>query len=234
MKITEDLIEGIFLEECKSRFICTVLIENKICECYVPSASKLKNYLNMIGKRVLLMKNSKINSRTRYSLFAVKYYDKYILLDLLLVNRILEEYLKWKYIKNDVKREKYFEGYKSDFLVLGERNIIIEAKGMIAARKSIDFPTVFSQRSIDQLRNILKFLKSGYEVHYFLISLSPIVKTVNINKDLRFKEYTDLFEECIKQGMNLDGFNVFFQNNEINIGRKIIVIDKKDNIISDM
>lgn len=83
------LIEGVFIEESKNRFLCKVLIDNKVCECYVPSSSRIENYLNVKGKKVLLTPN-KSNSRTNYSLFAVKFYNKYILLNLNLTNKVVE------------------------------------------------------------------------------------------------------------------------------------------------
>lgn len=98
MIISEDIVEGIFIEESKDRFLCSVLVDECVLECYVPSASKLKNYLNMKNKRVLLVKNKKLNSRTKYSVFAVKYYNQYIIVSLLVVNRVLEEYLGQIYI----------------------------------------------------------------------------------------------------------------------------------------
>lgn len=231
MKIKEDFVEGIFIKESKNRFICTVLIESKPHECYVASASKLKNYLNMNGKKVLLVKINKIESKMKYRLFAVEYYNQYIILDLLFVNRILEEYLKAKYFEDVIKREGCFEGYKSDFLILGNSNIVVEAKGIIAMKKNIKFPTVFSKRAIDQLHHILKFLKDGIKVHYYLISLSPIVKSIKINDELMFKEYTDLLMQCINEGMVLSGFNIILRDNEVKINKKLKMVDSNNYII---
>lgn len=226
MTIDEEIIEGIFIEESKNRFLCYVLIDREICECYVPSASKLKNYLNMKNKKVILTINKKTNLRTKYSIFAVKYYNKFIILNLSIVNKMVEEYLKKKYSIANIEREKYFEGYKSDFLISEETNVIIEAKGIIAARKSVDFPTVHCQRAIYQLEKIEKLLRNGHEVQYFLISLSPIVQTIKINNDIRFKQYTDLLLKCINQGMRLSSFNIFFEKNEIEIGKEITLLSR--------
>lgn len=224
MIISNEVVEGIFKEEKKHRFLSNVLVEGKMYECYIPSASKLKNYLNMKNKKVLLLKNKKNDSRTQYSVFAVMYYNKYIILNLSIVNRILEEYLNIIYVKSQINPEKYIENYKADFLVSGEKSIIVEAKGIIASRKIVKFPTVHSQRAIDQLEKILKLLKKGWEVQYFFISLSPIVNEIKINNDSCFKQYVKLLYECIEEGMILKSFNVCYENNEINIGSKLSII----------
>jgi len=219
--ISNEIIDGIFITESKNRFLCSVLIENKVCECYVPSASKLKNYLNIKGKKIILLKNKDSIGRTQYSVFATMYYKKYIILNLAIVNRILEEYLKVTYDPSIVYREKYIGNYKTDFIVCGESTIIIEAKGIISPRRKVVFPTVYSKRAIDQLNNIVNLIEEGMEVQYFLISLSPIVREIKINNDSRFIEYVELLNKCISKGMILKGFSVYYENKEVKIGHNI-------------
>lgn len=221
MHIKGQMTRGVFIREGKGRFLCYVLIYKEICECYVPSASKIKNYLRMEGKEVLLLINKGDDLRTKYSLFAVKFYNKYIILNLLIVNKILEEYLEDQYGAVHVYREKYFGNYKSDFIVSGEDNMIVEAKGIISSKKIAIFPTVYCERAIKQLQSILEFLKAGYKVHYYIIALSPIVSVVNISKDLKFQKYTNSLNECIRYGMVIKGFNIFFQDNEVKIYKNI-------------
>ena len=50
----EKPIEGIFIREQKNRFICEVMVEDEIIECYVPSSCRLDNFIDLHGKRVLL------------------------------------------------------------------------------------------------------------------------------------------------------------------------------------
>jgi len=78
----ETPIEGIFKSESKNRFLCNVLVNGKLCECYIPSSSKLSPLVNLKGKKVLLTLNKGTNNRTKYSVFAVQHYRKYILLNL--------------------------------------------------------------------------------------------------------------------------------------------------------
>jgi DNA-binding sugar fermentation-stimulating protein len=215
--IEDEIIEGVFLEEKKNRFLCNVLIGEDVQECYIPSASKLENYLKLKGKKILLKKNNNDKSRTKYSVFAVQYYGKYIILNLMYVNKILEEHIKLNYEYEAMSKEKYIDSYKADFLVLNNEKTVIEAKGIIATTKTVLFPKVYSSRAIYQLEAILELLKKGWKAEYYLISLSPFVKQIKLNNNLVHLEYWRLLKECTDNGMLLKGFNVCYENNEIRI-----------------
>lgn len=222
--ISDEIVEGIFIDESKNRFLCSVLIGDEVFECYVPSASKLKNYLNLKGKKVLLVKNRGKNTRTIYSLFAVRYYSKYIILNLLIANDVVKDYLKDTYCGYEIINEKYIGEYKSDFLVRGKSNIVIEVKGIISTRKEVVFPTVYSSRAVIQLEHIYNILTIGWKVQYFYISLSPIVREVTINCENDFDEYYRLLAKCIEKGMEIKGFNVYYKDGEIKIGEEMKVL----------
>lgn len=224
MIVHEEIIEGIFIEESKNRFLCKVLVLDEIYECYVGSASKLRNYLKLLGKRVLIKKNVGKGLRTQYSLFAIMYYGKYIVLNLNIVNAVLEEYLKNKFKQAEIYKEKFIEDYKSDFLIKSKENIVVEAKGIIAARRKVIFPTVYSGRAIKQLELILELLQKGWKAEYYFISLSPIVKTICINKNKLYTEYSNLLVKCIDNGMKTSGFNVYYIDKKIRIKDKINII----------
>lgn len=51
------MIIGNFIREKNMRFLCLVDIANKREECYLSSSSKLKNYINLNKKTVLLVPN---------------------------------------------------------------------------------------------------------------------------------------------------------------------------------
>lgn len=224
MIISKDIIEGKFIDESKNRFICRVLIGEKVFECYVPSASKLNNYLNLKGKNVLLIKNKGNNTRTQYSLFAVMYYRKYIILNLSIANDIVQEYLHNNYLGCKISKEKYIGEYKSDFLVCGENNIIVEVKAIISVTKESIFPTVYSERAVTQLKYISDLLTKGWKVQYFYISLSPIVNRIEINCNDEFSEYHRLLKECISKGMFIRGFNIYYENNKLKIGKELKIL----------
>lgn len=220
LKAVNNLFIGKFIKENKNRFICQVLVYDEIVECYVLSASKLNNYIQLNNKEVLLIKNKGKNVRTEYSLFAVKYYSKYIMLNLNMANKIVEEYINDYFSFEKLSREKSIEGYISDFILEKDGCIeIIEAKGIISTAKKVVFPSVYSQRAIDQLLVLLNLLKRGYKVYYFYVSLSSTVRHIEINtKDM---EYTRLFKECTKMGMEVLGIRSYLESGYIRMHNDI-------------
>lgn len=191
-------IKGKFIEECPNRFLALVDIDEEVRECYVPSSSRLSNYLKLEGKEVLLTENKNKKSRTKYTLYAVKYYGKYILLNLNNINKIVgQKYLN----RSDISYEKNIAGYKSDIYLNNDKKII-EIKGLIGIKKEIYFPTVYSERAIIQLEKLKALLLEGYKVEYYLVSLSPIIR--KINKNPIFNEYLEKFSECISLGMTVN------------------------------
>lgn len=225
-----EIIEGIFLKESKNRFLCEVLINGVVEECYVPSSSRIENYLKLNSKKVLLSRNNGRSIRTKYSLFAVYYYNKLILLNLNKVNDLLMYYL----LENDlvdsdiynIKKEVFIDGYKSDLVIKKfdeTKEKIIEAKGIIDIRKEIDFPKVHSERALKQLINIKTLLNSQYAVEYYFVSLSPIVQKVSIT-DLT-PDYYNMLKQCLKNGLKIkgiticidEGWNIYFKKLSINI-----------------
>lgn len=224
-----ETIEGLFIKESKNRFLCEVLIDGRVEECYVPSSSRIENYLNLTNKKVLLTMNVGKNVRTRFSLFAVVYYNKYVLLNLNKVNEILSYYIG-KYEFNDcqmytIKREEVINGYKSDLVIKESPYIeekIIEAKGIIDIRKETHFPKVHSDRAIKQLTHINSLLESNRKVEYYFISLSPIVKKVSINDPS--SEYCKLLYKCIDRGLKVKGISVTLDVEKNLIFKKIKIL----------
>lgn len=223
MNICNDLIKGKFLKECKNRFICEVLVDNNVIECYVPSSSKLINYISLKGKEVLLAVNKSKKTRTQYSLFAVKYYKNYILLNLNVANHIVEEYLRNNFNYKTLWREKKIGNYKADFILEDENGLlIVEAKGLISTSKEIIFPSVFSERAINQLVILETLLEQGYRGVYFYVSLSPTITKVQINSsDI---EYSLLLQKCINSGMKIVGLRGYISGEKIKIFDDLAII----------
>lgn len=226
MKVIDKLIEGIFLSESKNRFLCKVLIEGEELECYLPSSSKLEPLINLIGKKVLLTINKATNIKTKYSVFAVKHYRKYILLNLNVTNWVLEEYLRKKYnlfrSSEVILREKTIEGYKADFVLPGENKTVFEAKSIISTKQTTRFPSIHPKRAIQQLYKIENLLDLGWNAQYYFISLSPFVK--NLTLDLQYKTYIEQFNKCIQKGMKVNGLGCSFSCNEVSITHALNVI----------
>lgn len=230
MKIENEIIEGFFIRESKNRFLCEIRIGDRIHECYVPSSSRMENYLVLRNKQVLLSKN-KVSGRTDYSLFAVKYYKKYVLLNLNLVSTILEsgiiKEIFPRYGGYKVYKEYTIKGYKSDLtLINSDENttdaLIIEAKSIISIQRTAFFPKVHSERAIKQLIMIRDLLKKGLNVCYLFVSLSPFVRSIKIEESTN--TFCLLLQECINEGLQIKAVSLKFEDGEISLNRNIKVV----------
>ena len=219
MKLLEhNLVEGTFIEESKNRFIGKVLVDGVIQECYISSSSRLESLINLKGKRVLLSTNHRKDCRTKYSLYSVFYRNKQILLNLNIVNELFgkiveagqyKEYFEY----SSILRETTIQGYKADLFIEGKEKIIIENKAIISVRKTASFPTIHSERAIIQLRKLNAMLADGYRVFYNIIALSPFVREVEIN--CNEIEYYNSFVQCINNGMCINGYKLYYDNNSL-------------------
>lgn len=209
----KDLLEGIFVEEEKTRFSCVVQIGDVREKCYVASSCKLEKLIPLKNKKVLVKHILSKRSDMKYSLFAVKDQQGWVLLNLADANRIVEQQLserRFSYLgkRKVVEREKQIEGYKSD-LFLPESNTLIEVKTILSDKKESKFPSVESSRIHKQLIEILKLLEEGYRVCYLFIALNSITKQVEIEKNLK-----EIFSKCIDRGMVCKGYTIKFVDEE--------------------
>lgn len=201
----QQYIKAIFLKECKHRFKCLVRINNEEEICYVASSSKLSHFIKLENQEVLLRIINKKSSKLRYALFAAKYNDTYILLDLVFTNKLIVEYLtnnkilKFKKLQTEYKFEN---GYKTDILLTNNKlETIIEIKSIISVENFANFPQLKMQRICNQLQLLKSLLIQGYNVYFWLVSLNPDCKKIIINED--DTEFKVLYTECCSLGMKI-------------------------------
>lgn len=221
-----DYVYGTFRTEIKNRFLCNVNIAGEEVTCYIPSSCRLSNFIDMTGRMVLLRPIETPNARTPYAVYAVKYRKNFILLNLAQSNRIIESQINRRYfsflgMRKNVQREYKIGNYKTD-LFIHDTNTLIEIKSTLSfSRKSI-FPTVYSERSVKQLKEISRLLDEGYRACYILVSLNPSVKEIVINAEV--KDYYNTFMECIEKGMTYSAFSVRLRESDPELYAKIKVI----------
>ena len=189
----QDYIVGIFVREEKNRFLCTVEVEGKEEECYIPSSCRLENFLELSGKEVLLRENQNKNARTRLAVYALKIKQNYLILktseaNIIIANELRSRRFSYLGKKSVIERECTVQGYKAD-IYLPEVQTIIEIKSLITSDSTGIFPTVYSERAIDQLKKIKNLLKCGYKFIYIFVSLNPYVKSISLSEDIRQSEY---------------------------------------------
>ena len=161
-----DCVVGQFVRELKNRFLCEVVINGRVEECYIPSSCHLGNFLQLEGKDVLLLPIAAKKSRTAFAVIAVKYKRSYIILNTSYANRLVEYAIQGRCLsylgsRRNHAREKKIEDYKCDFYI-EDTNTVIEVKSIISTSNIGEFPTVYSERTLKQLYKIKDILRTGY------------------------------------------------------------------------
>lgn len=202
------LLNGIFKCELKNRFLCIVEINGYDTICYIPSSSKLGNYIDLNNKQVLLKPIANPNARTKYAVYAIKHKRNYIVLNTslpneLVFNNISKRRFSFLGYRKQIQKEKSIDDYKCD-LYIKDTNTIIEVKSIICTDSEAIFPSVYSERAINQLKKILELLDSNYNVTYIFVSLNPYLKKISINQEDH--DYYNLFKTCVAKGMKVYAF----------------------------
>lgn len=203
---------GIFKEELKNRFLCLVEIDGEDTLCYIPSSCRLSNFIDLTGREVLVSPVLSPDARTRYSIFALSGNHGFILLNMSKANEVVAGNIgsrRFSFLgkRKLIRREYKIDGYKSD-IYIEETRTIVEIKSILSFAKGREarFPSVYSQRAIDQLIKLRHLLDEGYRVSYVFVSLNPSIKRLAINKEI--EEYRNAFSCCIEKGMMVKGVSV--------------------------
>jgi len=195
---------GQFIEECKNRFLCRVNINGTEELCYVSSSSKLDRFIELKGREVLLIKNTGMSKKTRYTLHAVRAREGYTLLNLGYVNKLLlKEFSKpdsqYSLSHSLFCEKKVSDKLKADFFIEGRDKVVIEAKGIISETTVAQLPSMRVDRAITQLKQLEILLNKGFSVHYYVVLMSSSIQTLKLDKS--YKEFNGVFTRCIKKGM---------------------------------
>lgn len=210
-------IKGTFVEEIKNRFLCSVLIDGCLEECYVPSSTRLSNFFDLSGVPVLLTENNGKKTRTRYKLLAVCLNNKWILINLGLLNEIFFEYYQMSHQEDKAFREKKVEGvYKADLYIDSSIPKIYEVKGILSTDQEVVFPSIIGERAVKQLSFFNKMLgKNKYNIEYVVVMLSESINKIRISRT--DEKYLRLFRSCVRRGMKVSFFYAVCEEDEIKI-----------------
>ena len=221
----KEFVHGIIVEEVKNRFLCVVNIDGTNELCYIPSSCRLSNFLQIEGRRVILIPTASSKARTRYSVFAIKIGQRHIPVNLSGMNSVVKNQLSKRCFaflgkRRIIHRELSIDGYKCD-LYLPETNTIIEVKCILSLGEEAFFPAVYSERAVHQLQSCAELLDKGYKVCYLFVSLNPSVNKVSLN--YHFPEFQENFRNCVDKGMVVYGLTAKMKGNAINLSKRIIV-----------
>ena len=224
--LTQKIKRGIFKKELKNRFLCLVYVDGEDTLCYIPSSCKLSNFVDLRDQPVLLTPVKAPTAKTKYSVYALCVNDKYILLNLSKANLAVESSIHSRRFsvlgkRTHIKKEYTIDGYKSD-LYIEDTKTIIEIKTILSFNAKAYFPSIYSQRAVDQLERINFLLDKGYRACYIIVSLNPKTKQLMINQ--KIEDYREAFKRCVEKGMIVKGVSLELIDGEPIISSSLPVI----------
>lgn len=215
--------KGNFVKELKNRFLCEVNIDGVPQECYIASSCHLGNFIDLSGKEVILREIKNPKARTKYAVQAFMLKSTEIPLEMAVSNRVVERELHRRIFsflgpRKEILREQKIDNYKCDLFVK-DTNTLIEIKSVLTTERRALFPTVYSERAVQQLASIERLLTQGFQVYYFLVSLSPKVSVIEIND--ASEDFKNSFQRCAALGMKYHGFSITTKDGISTIKRAI-------------
>lgn len=172
-----NLQKATFISERNSRFICDISYKGKIIECYVPITCKISKLISLAGKEVLITSTTNAAKRIKYTLFAVKNGNEYIIVNAAFANNIVRNLLTKSRNRDAFCSEQFIESYKCDFFSK-QSNTLIEVKSAITTEKILVLPNMKSERTVRQLKTICNLLSKGYNAEYFVVAFAPQIEKV--------------------------------------------------------
>lgn len=226
--LNQTIKHGVFKEELKNRFLCLVEVNGEDTFCYIPSSCRLSNFVDLTGRDVLLLPITSPNSRTKYSVYALLERNTFILLNMSKANEAVANSIKSRRFsllgkRTHIRKEYEIGGYKSD-LYIEDTKTIVEIKSILSFAKDrqAQFPSVHSQRAIEQLLKLSRLIDEGFNVCYIFVSLNPKTKRLIINEGIR--EYRDAFNCCVEKGMKVKGVSLRLIDGEPTVCSNLLVI----------
>ena len=223
MKFTNSLIKGKLIKRYK-RFFVDVEVNNKLVTAHCPNTGSMLGLLEK-GNDVWISKADDPKRKLKFTLEIIKSNQKLIGVNTHRANRIVEDGLKNKLLKEfrsikDIKAEfKYSDDTRFDFLC---DKFLIEVKNVTLNRKKdiAEFPDAITSRGSKHLKKLLESIKQGYKPYVlFLVQIQNISK-FRIAKDID-SDYYNNFIEAKKKGLKFIAYRCRLNSKEIVIEEKI-------------
>jgi sugar fermentation stimulation protein A len=208
-----------------NRFQAYVKLNGKEIMVHVPNTGRCREIL-IPESRILLREELNPTRKTLYDLFAVYKENKIINIDSQIPNKVVEEALKNKRIKNLVKyniiqREKTFCNSRFDFKLSNDMGEVyyLEVKGVtLETDGKSKFPDAPTERGTKHLLELIEAKKLGFGAGViFLIQMDGISEfSPNDDMDVAFGEALRL---AYKSGVDIFAY-------ECEVGEDFITLSK--------
>lgn len=211
----DGLLDGDYIKEIPPRFVVEVSLNGLTHLVYTGTNSKLSNYVELAGQKVLVQKMIK-PSKYLFSLFGLDKGNMHLILNSNIINKIFEELyyigaLKGYTIYGMGLPERTINNYKCDFF-FPEENLLVENKTLMCKESKIVYPLESSEHIKKQLESIRDVLRSGYKVKYNMFILFPWINKLSWSEDIK-----DLIKETQSMGMQILLYYIYYENNILKV-----------------
>ena len=228
MKFTNTLIKGNLLKRYK-RFFVDIKVNNKVVTAHCPNTGSMMGLLKE-GNQVWLTQSDDPKRKLKFTLEIIKVNGKLIGVNTHRANRIVEDALRNKLIKEFIKIKKikpefkFSDDTRFDFLC---DNNLIEVKNVTLFRENdvAEFPDAVTSRGTKHLNMLIKSIKKGYKPYVLFLTQIQNINNFRIAKDIDHI-YFENYKKAKKAGVKFLAYRCKLSSKEIKIEKKINIIDE--------
>ena len=228
MKFTNSLFKGKLIKRYK-RFFTDIKLNNSIITAHCPNTGSMKGLLDE-GNNVWVSKNDDPKRKLKFTLEMIEANNMLIGVNTHRANKIVHHALKNKLIHefksiDKIQSEfKYSNDTRFDFLC---DNKLLEVKNVTLLRDSkiAEFPDAVTSRGTKHLKNLINSIKKGYKPFVLFLTQIQGINNFKIAKDID-EEYYKNYLIAKKAGVNFIAYRCQLSSKEINIEKKIKIIDE--------
>ena len=227
MKFKERLLQGTLIKRYK-RFFVDIKYNNKVIIAHCPNTGSMMGLLNE-GNKVWFSETNDPKRKLKYTLQIVEVNKNKIGINTLLTNKIVQEALNQKKIKElnkfkNIKSEvKFTEKTRFDFYLTNEKEkCFLEVKNVTLIRdnSTAEFPDAITFRGTKHLDELIKAKKKGYKAYMLYLIQIEGCNSFKIAKDID-QEYKIMFDKALKNRVKVLCYDCKLNNEEIKLNKQI-------------
>ena len=227
MKFNTLLIKTKFIKRYK-RFFVDVLLNKEILTAHCPNSGSMMGLLNE-DEYAWISKSKNLERKLKYTLEILECNKKKIGVNTHLTNKIVEEALINKKIKelkkfDQIRREvKFNDNTRFDFLISNKKEqAFVEVKNVTLQREKdcAEFPDAPTTRGQKHLLELMNAKDKGYQAYLIFLIQREDCNSFKISRDIDKKYYKN-FLDAKKKGIKFLCYSSKISDKEIILDKKV-------------
>ena len=219
-------------EKRYKRFFVNVRNNGKKLVAHCPNSGSMIG-LTKKGNKSWISQTDNEKRKLKYTLEIINVGGSNIGINTLIANRIVEEALSIKKIKEfkkiiSFRREVIFEkNTRFDFELKTSKNkIFLEIKNVTLSRKKnlAEFPDSITKRGLKHINKLQESINKGYQAYVLFLIQREDCRYFKIAKDID-PDYYNAYQKSKKKGVKFLAYSCKVNNKIIKINNKIKIID---------